>query len=303
MANDLDTYLRNRSDKVLMWSLDGILRYIPMAALHDGKQYLVEKFRNTVINPEATEWLLVAPKTHWSALGLGVSEPREEAGIAFSALSGADAELRRIIKDKESSPGILPGVIKENKEFTKDAMVDGLLSNNRPVVHISSHFSYQPADFEKSFLLLGQGSWTVEEMSKETDLFGRVDLLTLSACDTAMGQANGKDAEGFAFRAQRLGARAVIASLWPVDDVGTQALMPLFYRLRESGMTKAEAFQRAQLALLRGEVTETPGPQRSSQLGLTNQIAPRLVRYASNPQKPFAHPYYWAPFILIGNWK
>jgi tetratricopeptide (TPR) repeat protein len=303
LADDLAVYLRNRSDKVLMWSLDGVLRYVPMAALHDGKQYLVEKYRNVVITPESTGWLLIDPKPHWSALGLGVSEDREEDGIKFTGLPGADAELKHIIKEGDASFGILPGVIKENKEFTKDAMIDGLLSNSRPVVHISSHFSYQPANFEKSFLLLGQGRWTVEEMSTETNLFGRVDLLTLSACDTAMGQGNGEDAEGFAFRAQRLGARAVIASLWPVDDVGTQVLMPTFYRLRETGLTKAEAFQRAQLALLHGEVKEKPGTPRSSQLVRSDKTEPGLTHYVADSQRPFAHPYYWAPFILIGNWK
>ena len=103
--------------------------------------------------------------------------------------------------------------------------------------------------------------------------FGGVDLLTLSACDTAIGGtgANGKEVEGFAVLAQRKGAKAVIATLWPVADASTNELMQAFYRIRESkkGMTKVEALQQAQLALLHGSA--------------------------------YSHPYYWAPFILIGN--
>lgn len=303
LAADLDTYFKDREDKTLMWHQDGVLRYLPMAALHDGQQYLVEKYRNTIFSRESGARLNADPKTHWTALGLGVSEPREEAGVRFTALSGTEEELKRIIRSEDSPHGVLPGIVKINKDFTREAMLDGLLLGSHPVVHISSHYSFQSADTEHSFLLLGQGRWTVAEMRKETTLFSGVDLVTLSACDTAMGGANGKDAEGFAFKVQDLGAKAVIASLWPVDDIGTQVLMPQFYRLRETGLTKAEAFQRAQLALLRGEVKDAPGVPRSSEVVGGDQPGSGLTRYVRDAQRPLAHPYYWAPFILIGNWK
>lgn len=303
LAADLDSYFQGQNNRTLMWSLDGVLRYVPMAALHDGKHYLVESYRNVVFNTRSKEWLTAEVKSKWSALGLGVSERRVEAGITFRALFSADQELKKIIRNQESPQGILPGVIKQNESFTRDSMI-GQLSNNFPVVHISSHFSYQPADFEQSFLLLGQGHWSVQEMRNEPSLFAKVDLVTLSACDTAVGQANGKDAEGFAVVAQELGAKAVIASLWSVDDVGTQVLMPLFYRLRETGLTKAEAFQRAQLTLLRGDLKEAPGAAANSvQLTENHAAELGLTKYVRDPQKPFAHPYYWAPFILIGNWQ
>jgi CHAT domain-containing protein len=118
-----------------------------------------------------------------------------------------------------------------------------------------------------------------------------------------MKDANGKDAEGLAYVSQKLGAQSVIASLWPVDDVGTQVLMPLFYRLRLSGVTKAEAFQRAQLALLHGDVKDVPGVLRSSEAVSESKSGSGLNRFAIDPQRPFAHPFYWAPFVLIGNWK
>ena len=106
-----------------------------------------------------------------------------------------------------------------------------------------------------------------------------------------MKDANGKDAEGLAYVSQKLGAQSVIASLWPVDDVGTQVLMPLFYRLRTTGLTKAEAFQRAQLALLHGDVKEVPGVTRSSQLSA-------VVRGVGEPQYSRSAKAFRPPVLL-----
>lgn len=304
LGADLDTYLKDKPNKTLMWSLDGVLRYVPIGALNDGKQYLVERYRNVVFNTASKSKLKDAVKTKWTALGLGVSEERKEAGLTFPALPGSENELRRIIRDKDSPTGILPGIVKKNRDFTLEAMRDGLLFNNNAVVHISSHFRFQTADFNKSFLLLGQGHWSVEEMQKETNLFRKADLVTLSACDTAMGAANGKESEGFAYLAQALGAKAVIASLWPVDDVGTQVMMPEFYRLHETGLSKSAALQRAQLALLEGNTKELPtGIKKRSERVDQDADKLKLTPFKKDPTKPFAHPYYWAPFILIGNWK
>jgi CHAT domain-containing protein len=114
-------------------------------------------------------------------------------------------------------------------------------------------------------------------------LFANVDLLTLSACNTALGTTNGSGGEweSLGMIAQRKGAKAIIATLWPVADESTKLLMQQFYRLHQSeqGISKAEALQRAQLALLGGQGIRDPN------------------------QSGFAHPYFWAPFILIGNWK
>lgn len=119
-----------------------------------------------------------------------------------------------------------------------------------------------------------------------------------------MGTANGKETEGFAYLAQALGAKAVIASLWQVDDIGTQVLMPEFYRLHETGLGKIEAMRKAQLSLLNGEIKETPACVTKGSESLdqsTNKF--KLMLYKKDATKPFAHPFYWAPFILIGNWK
>ena len=187
------------------------------------------------------------------------------------------------------------------------------LSEGYNVVHIASHFSYQAANPERSFLLLGDGGHL--EMSKIqdlTNLFEKTDLVTLSACDTAVGSAmkdaNGKDVEGFAYVTQKLGAMAVIASLWPVDDVGTQVLMPRFYSLHQSGLSKAEALRQAQLSLLKGS-RESDGAtttQRSSERLSDGALLAANIpfkAFKADPNAKYSHPYYWAPFVLIGNWK
>jgi CHAT domain-containing protein len=104
--------------------------------------------------------------------------------------------------------------------------------------------------------------------------------------------------------AQRQGAKAVIASLWPVADASTSRLMQDFYRIRESsgGITKLEALRQAQLGLLRGtvEVQQSSTTDRALIHETTGTVqAPAFQR---DPKAPYAHPYFWAPFFLMGNW-
>jgi CHAT domain-containing protein len=120
----------------------------------------------------------------------------------------------------------------------------------RPLFHIASHFRFVAEDEASSFLLLGDGKpFTLEEMKKEQNLFAGIDLLALSACETAAQRTsgNGREVDGFAELAQRLGAEAVTASLWEVADDSTAELMTRFYqnynqRTMQGGkMNKAEA--------------------------------------------------------------
>lgn len=279
LAADLETA---RAETV-MWSLDGPLRYLPIAALHDGQRYLVERFRNVVFTPASHARLKDQPQPAWRALGLGVSKAHED----FAALPGAAAELHDVVRDSDGGRGVLPGVLELDEQFTFESMRSGL-RERYPLVHIASHFAFLPGDEARSFLLLGDGQHLpLSELRALPNLFGGVDLLTLSACQTAVGGsgADGREVEGFAVLAQRQGAKAVVASLWPVSDASTRELMREFYRLREArpGTSKAEALQHAQLRLLRG---------------LSGADSSR-----AQPTAPFAHPYYWAPFILIGNWR
>jgi CHAT domain-containing protein len=132
--------------------------------------------------------------------------------------------------------------------------------------------------------------------------FKGIELLTLSGCQTAEGSkdSDGREIDGLGITAQRKGAKAVMATLWPVEDASTGLLMATFYRLwvTTPGITKAEALQQAQLALSHG-TTDTTGPSRSS----AEVVSPASASKKQGPASQYANPYYWAPFILIGNWK
>jgi CHAT domain-containing protein/Tfp pilus assembly protein PilF len=302
--------LRRDLDKaratILMWSLDDALRYVPMAALHDGKSYMVERYKSALFTLASRDSLKEVPTASWRAAGLGVSKPHE----GFQGLPGVSAELRGIIRgdDDPGGKGVLPGTVKLDEAFDEQALESALLGHY-PVVHIASHFVFRPGNETNSFLLMGRGELDLEHLKKYS--FEGIEILTLSACDTATGRADakGKEVESFGMLAQARGAEAVMATLWPVYDDSTRQLMQEFYRRRqaESGTSKGEALRLAQLGLLRGGKQAAPaddanrGPKSIDHRN--QQDATKSAPFKRNPEAPFAHPYYWAPFILIGNWR
>ncbi len=293
--------LRAAKAQLLMWSLDGVLRYVPMAALHDSDKYLVESYRHAVFTPASNARLHFAPSKNWRALGLGVTKAH---GENIPALPGVAEEMRGIIKTDANGSGVLPGTVKLDEQFTEESMLTSLRESNN-VIHIASHFKFQPGNETNSALLLGDGQFlSLAQIKTWQNPFRGVELLTLSACNTATSGsgANGKEIEGFGVLAQQKGARAVIASLWPVADRSTMRLMQEFYTLRESGLSKAEAMRQAQSKMLRGELTMKAATGTREIVHETDKTA-GLPKFKADAQRPYAHPYYWAPFILIGNWK
>jgi CHAT domain-containing protein len=308
--------LAGAAPKTLAWSLDGTLRYLPVAALYDGKRYLVERYATAVLTLAGRSRLALEPTAARRALGVGVSQPHE----GFRGLPSVPAELQAVIHEEAIEPpgkGVLPGHVLLNEAFTRQALEAGL-QQGYPVVHVASHFAFQPGNATDSFLLLGDGGHlTLEDMrSSGLPMFGGVELLTLSACDTAMGgeRADGREVEGFGVEAQNQGARAVIATLWPVADESTAEVMAGFYRRRqEKGLSKGEALREAQLALLQGRV-EFTGERATAAAQATRSPEALAVEgrdlakagaphFAVDSTRPYAHPYYWAPFILMGNWR
>ncbi|HXC31755.1 MAG TPA: CHAT domain-containing tetratricopeptide repeat protein [Verrucomicrobiae bacterium] len=298
----------------LMWSLDDVLRYIPISALHDGSSYLVSKYRVEVFTSESIPNLSKRPDVKsGQALGMGVSKAYGE----FSALPSVPDELHRIVRDANSpeSEGVLPGQRMLDETFTEDN-VKKALRKNYPLVHIASHFNSNPGNDTNSFLLLGgvgsEGQHlTLAEIREDSEYdFTKIDLLTLSACDTAMsGKAgDGREVDSLGKLAQNKGARAVIASLWAVNDRSTGVLMQNFYRLwtTSSDLTKVEALRQAQLMMLNGTIESAedspstsakPGGETASTRGIHLNLPPV-------PASPYySHPFYWAPFILMGNWQ
>ena len=316
-----------KDTKTILWSLDGNLRYVPMAALYDGKQYLVERYNHVNFTRAKSERMTRAVTRNWTATGFGTSKAYtvELLGqqIPLAELPGVSEELQLLFKQK-SRAGLFDGETLQDGGFTKTGML-AALRQKRPLVHIASHFAFRPGDEERSFLLLGDGSpFTLAEMQQQLKLFEGVELLTLSACNTAAQQigANGREVDAFAELAQRLGANAVLATLWPVADSSTPWLMHEFYQTRQQqGLNKAEALRLAQLALLNGGARPSPAKgkrvppiqvvtKRVDQRSVTNTRADIIfvdeknaLPFKKDPGRQFAHPYYWSPFILIGNWQ
>jgi CHAT domain-containing protein len=205
-------------------------------------------------------------------------------------LPNVPIELRRVVRRSPTDRyGAFPGIILLDGAFTRAGAARALASGY-PVVHIASHFVFRPGSLADSYLLLGDGTHLTLEVIKTDALPLRgVEMLTLSACDTAVGEADadGREIESFAALAQRQGVRSVLAALWAVPDLSTSVFMARFYASlasdRDSFSSQAEALRDAQLLLLRG-----PTPGAADARG-------RPVR------SPYADPFFWAAFALLGS--
>jgi len=319
LIKPIEKQLEGAGAKMLAWSLDGALRYIPIGALSpDGKTYLAEKYQTAVLTPKTRDGISDAAK-EWRVLGLGVSKAisivdpeNSEMMITFRALPGAKRELERIIREqgRPGETGILMGKRFLDAQFTSRTLPDFLAAAPKPgqakfsVLHVASHFRLG-SDWKNSFLLLGDGSILTLQQLNSTfpGTFGDVDLVTLSACNTAgAADSTGREIDSLAEAIQTKGGKAILATLWSISDEGTSQLMTEFYTSRKNvpGITKAQALQSAQKAMIEGKIKLTP--EQAARLRPRNAPA-QGPAFIYNENKPFAHPYYWSPFVLIGNWR
>lgn len=255
------TALAQSGVETLVFVLDGSLRNIPMAALYDGEQYLVEKY-SVALTPGLQ---LVDPKPlaqrQLKALTAGLSEERQ----GFPPLEFVKLELAQIKSE-------IPSEVLLNQEFTTRILDNKVNSSPVPVVHIATHGQFS-SQAEDTFILAWDDRINVNELNnllrraRDQNLSGTLELLVLSACETATGDK--RAALGLAGVAVRAGARSTLASLWAVEDESTASLMSHFYQELKTGVTKAEALRRAQKALL---------------------------------QERYEDPRLWAAFVLLGNW-
>lgn len=299
VVGPIEDLLQKSGAHTVLWSLDGVLRYVPIAALNDGSHYMVENYANVVISTRQSNPQPSPALANISGVGFGIYDHEYPSDPGLLRLPNTLNELEAIFRDQQisDSRGLVHGPILINDHFTEAALVEQL-RKKPPIVHIASHFVFHAGDDRGSFLLLsgekegGLGyELSLAELNSNKGLdFNGTELLTLSACETGLGspEQDGHEIDGLGIMAQRKGAQAVIASLWEVDDASTAALMGSFYNRYIGGagkLDKAEALRQAQLELLAGHVLPKPDPD--------NPSAP----------KSFTHPHYWAPFILMGNWK
>jgi CHAT domain-containing protein len=263
LIRPVEADLAKHQVKTLVFVMDGVLRGVPLAALHDGRQYLIEKY-SLALTPGLQ---LLPPRTllpdRLGTLVGGLSKARQ----GFSALPGVEDEMKQIAT-------VVPTSILLNQSFTQTQLANKLESVSFPIVHLATHGQFS-SQADNTFLLTWDGRIKVNDLDNLVELRNRqnrqpIELLILSACQTAVGDK--RAALGLAGVAIRSGARSTIASLWTVQDTSTADLITHFYRaLKQPGMTRAEALRQAQLSLLR------------------------------SPE--YRHPYYWAPFVLVGNWR
>lgn len=250
-----------------MFVSDGALRNVPMSILHDGKQFLIEKYA-VVLSPSLT--LPTSQPLSESSLaaltfGLSATRPGFPPHQGFAPLEHVETELT-IIQDQ------LPSQQRLNQSFTSSSLKALVGDEPAPVVHLATHgqFSSNPND---TFLLAWDRRLTLDDLSQllnsRTEQ-NAIELLVLSACQTATGDS--RATLGLAGVAIQSGARSTIASLWSVDDIATTELMGYLYQaLSTTAPTRAQALRQAQLALL------------------------------NNPN--FRAPIYWSAFVLVGNWQ
>ncbi len=303
----LDAY----NAKTLLVYLDDALRYVPLAALYDTRrdEYLAQRYAMARYTVGSDIHLKDEPRTNWRIAGLGVSEGFED--LNFSPLPAVVDELNAIVRESEQdSVGILPGKVYMDAAFTPDQLKTVLdpdcgASDCYQVIHLSTHFNFKPGTLTDSFLLLGRGTRLnlADFLSEEYD-FSAVDLMTLSACETALSgdDAKGREVEGLGALAQNSGAKAVIATLWNVADRSTAIFMEQFYKHRQQQRRfKSEALRRTQEAFIKGAEMESAIAVSDAERGIRVYSEHEEGNYQPVPGAPYAHPFYWAPFVLMGN--
>jgi CHAT domain-containing protein len=214
----------------------------------------------------------------------------------YAPLTAVVDELEGVVKrDEADLSGVMPGVIRLDEAFTREALTELLESRKYATYHIASHFVLAGGEGE-SYLLLGDGQKLSLTDIRYELRFDGVDLLALSACNTAVGEeTDGRELEGFASLALRLGARQVLATLWPVGDTSTGRLMQSLYRWQQVvGVGRAEALRLAMLGLIRGTDVKLDDKAK----GMAGAVAWGVCGELGGDR----HPFHWAPFILVGSW-
>ncbi|MFM2312196.1 MAG: hypothetical protein RLZZ04_1472 [Cyanobacteriota bacterium] len=254
--------LKESKIKTLVFVPDGTFRNIPLSALYDGQHYLLEDYSIALtpglqlLNPHPLD----AVKLKTIAAGL----TKEVDG--FAKLDYVPAELKEIASRSDSR-------VLVNQDFTSEALKQEIQDSDYPIVHIATHGQFS-SSLEDTFLLAWNERININELNnilqtRNTDPEKAIELLVLSACETATGDR--RAALGMAGIAVRAGAKSTLATLWSVNDQATAKLMSDFYQeLSTKHLAKAEAVRQAQLTLLHN--------------------------------RWYKHPFYWAPYVLLGNW-
>ncbi len=287
----LETDLQTAKIETLLFCVGEGLRTVPLAAMHDGQQFLIQKYSLARIPAFKLTDSNYADLRNTQVLAMGASNFSETADK--QPLPAVPLELGAIARQ-------WPGQSFLNEDFTIVNLQSQRLQQRYGIIHLATHAEFRPGTPNNSYIQFWDTQLRLDQMRDLKWNNPPLELLVLSACRTALGD---KEAElGFAGLALQSGAKSALASLWYVSDAGTLALMTEFYQQlkistpKDPSIIKAEALRRAQIAAIEGKVNIENRQLRSSR-GET-PLPPSIPKLDS---KDLSHPYYWAAFSIIGS--
>lgn len=287
----LEETLQKHGINTLLFSMDGGLRSLPLAALHDGKHFLIEKYSFSLIPSLSLTDTRYQSLKNASVLAMGASQFQE-----LSPLPAVPVELSMIVGNLWSGKTFI------NQDFTLKNLKVQRSEYPYQIIHLATHGEFNLGAANNSYIQLWDTKLRLDQMRQLGWQNPPVELLVLSACRTGVGDEENE--LGFAGLAFQAGVKSALASLWYVSDEGTLALMSEFYRNLKTAPIKAEALREAQLALLTGKVRIEAGRLQDSIVvgsvpGTRGGVGlPSSIR-EGNPN--LRHPYYWSAFMMVGS--
>ncbi|MCD8486774.1 MAG: CHAT domain-containing protein [Desertifilum sp.] len=278
--------LQARGIDTLAFSMETGLRSLPLAALHDGEQFLVENYSLGLIPSINLVDTRYQDIRNAPVLAMGASQFTN-----LEPLPAVPVELSIITQVLGQGKAFL------NEAFTLNNLKSQRAANPFAVLHLATHAEFRPGQASNSYIQLWNEQLRLDQLRQLRLDNPVVELLVLSACRTAVGD---EDAElGFGGLAIAAGVKSAIASLWYVSDEGTLALMTQLYEQLKTAPIKAEALRQAQMTLIQGQVQIENGQFRGLPAFSNNLPLPSELTNLSPAN--LSHPYYWASFTLIGS--
>jgi CHAT domain-containing protein len=270
----------------LVFLLNAGLRSMPVAAMHDGKGFLIEKYSVGLMpSISLTDTRYVNIKNS-QVLALGISESTQ----GQSPLPAVSFELSTLVNYLWTGSKYI------NQSFTRQNLKNLRRQQPFSIVHMATHADISSGAIDNSYIQLWNDRLRLNQIRQLELNNPQVEMLVLSACRTALGN---EDAElGFAGLAVNAGVKTTVASLWFVNDTATAAFMTRFYRYLSTASIKADAMRQAQVAMAKGQISIKDGHLRG--LGLVAGV-PFPQATVDLPDQNFSHPYFWSGFTMVGN--
>ena len=267
----------------IVFIMDAGLRSIPLAVLHDGKGFIVERYSVGLMpSLSLTDTRYVNVKNA-SVLAMGAAQFTDQ-----NPLPAVPVEVSVIAGKLGSSKSFL------NSGFTLENLKSARISKPYGIIHLATHAEFQEGKPGNSYIQLWDMKLSLDKLRQLKLSDPPVEMLVLSACRSAVGDESVE--LGFTGLAVQAGVKSALGSLWYVSDEGTLGLMITFYEQLKTAPIKAEALRQAQLAMLKGEVRLEGGQLVTSRGSFP--LPPELGKLGN---KDLTHPFYWSAFTMIGN--